>query len=77
MATKNRITINEEDIGKLVNLKMDLKNVESLLSSAAMPGNLSPGGAHPLPVSAETMTFLLTALRDKLKGEIAALVSAP
>lgn len=77
MATKNRITINEDDIGKLVNLKMDLKNVESILSSAAMPGNIAPGGAHPLPVSAEIMTFLLTAYRDKLKGDIAALISAP
>lgn len=77
MATGNRITINEDDIGKLVTLKMDLKNVESLLSYTPTPGTLAPMGAHPVPVSTEIMTFLLTALRDKLREEIAALISAP
>ena len=77
MATKNRIVINEEDIGQLVTLKLDLRNVESLLQSAAMPGHLSPAGASPLPVSADLMTLLLSTYRDKLKEDIAALISAP
>jgi hypothetical protein len=74
---KTKITINEEDVGKLVDLKMDLRAVESACKTSAMGGTLTVLGGPTLAIPANVMYFLLSSYRDKLKGDIATLISAP
>jgi hypothetical protein len=77
---RKKITIAEEDVGKLTDLKWQLKQVQDM-QKEVFPGitaaKLVVNPATYLPLGAEQVTKVLTLLEADIKSSIAALISAP
>lgn len=77
---RKKITIAEEDIGNLVNLKMDLKRIQELKKQVfpgLMTASLRVTATDFIAVSDAQLTKLLDVLEADIKSSIAALISAP
>ena len=77
---RKKITIAEEDIGNLVNLKMDLKRVHDLQKQVfpgLMTASLRVTQTDFIALTDAQLTKCLALLEDDIKSSIAALISAP
>jgi hypothetical protein len=77
---RKKITIAEEDIGRLVTLKMDLKRVHELQKQVfpgLMTASLRATNTEGIALSDSQLTKLLDLLEADIKSSIADLISAP